>query len=217
MPAVARGGGALDLAEMVGFLEQPANLVPYDGEVRLFTDVVVDAAGLLDQLISGLEWRQHRIVVFNRMHDEPRLSAWYGEPESTYTYSGTTLEPLAWREPLVFIKDVCEQLTGAKFNAVLANLYRDGSDSMGWHADDEPELGPSPTIASVSLGAERRFDLRHRRTKETVRIPLPHNSVLVMSGATQSHWLHAVAKTKRVREPRVNLTYRLIFPELSRG
>ena len=197
---------------MVGFLEQPENLLPYDGEVRLFTGVLADADRTLGQLIADLEWKRHRIVVFNRLHDEPRLSAWYGDPESTYSYSGTTLNPLSWKEPLVSIKDVCEEITGTTFNAVLANLYRDGSDSMGWHADDEPELGPSPTIASVSLGAERRFDLRHRRTKETVRVPLPQNSILVMSGETQSHWVHAVAKTKRVREPRVNLTYRLIFP-----
>ncbi len=202
---------------MNGFIPLPENLLPYDGEVRLLTDVFSESDKLLARLIADLEWTQRQIVVFNKLHDEPRLSAWYGDAASVYTYSGITLAPLDWVEPLISIREECEQLSNARFNAVLANFYRDGADSMGWHADDEPELGAAPTIASVSLGAERRFDMRHRQTKEVVRIPLPHNSLLIMSGSCQTHWMHAVARTKRVREPRINLTYRWIHSELSRG
>lgn len=202
---------------MNGFIPLPESLLPYDGEVRLLTDVFAESETLLTQLQEGLEWTQRQIVVFNKLHDEPRLSAWYGDPRSIYTYSGITLEPLRWVEPLIEIRERCEHLSDSRFNSVLANLYRDGADSMGWHADDESELGPTPTIASVSFGAERRFDMRHRQTKEVVRISLPHNSLLIMSGTCQTHWMHAVARTKRVREPRINLTYRWIHPELSRG
>jgi len=186
------------------------NLLPYDGEINLFEDAFDSPDTDLDQLIQGLAWSQQQIVVFNRLHNEPRLSAWYGDPNCSYTYSGITLTPKPWVEPLLTIKKACEELSGAIFNSVLANLYRDGNDSMGWHADNEPELGPNPTIASVSFGAERRFDLRHRISNEKVQIVLPHGSILVMSGETQSHWLHSIAKTKKVREPRVNLTYRMI-------
>ncbi len=184
--------------------------MPYDGEIDLFEDAVDSPDTRLVQLIEGLAWAQQQIVVFNRLHNEPRLSAWYGDPDCSYTYSGITLIPKPWVEPLHTIKKACEELSGTSFNSVLANLYRDGNDSMGWHADNEPELGPNPTIASVSFGAERRFDLRHRISNEKVQIVLPHGSILVMSGETQSHWMHAIAKTKKVREPRVNLTYRMI-------
>lgn len=186
------------------------NLLPYDGEIDLFEDAVDSPDTRLVQLIEGLAWAQQQIVVFNRLHNEPRLSAWYGDPNCSYTYSGITLIPKPWVEPLLTIKKACEELSGAIFNSVLANLYRDGNDSMGWHADNEPELGPNPTIASVSFGAERRFDLRHRISNEKVQIVLPHGSILVISGETQSHWMHSIAKTKKVRKPRVNLTYRLI-------
>ena len=190
--------------------KESRNLLPYDGEIYLFEDAVDSPDTRLVQLIEGLAWAQQQIVVFNRLHNEPRLSAWYGDPDCSYTYSGITLIPKPWVEPLLTIKKACEGLSGTIFNSVLANLYRDGNDSMGWHADNEPELGPNPTIASVSFGAERRFDLRHRISNEKVQIVLPHGSILVMSGETQLHWMHAIAKTKKVREPRVNLTYRMI-------
>lgn len=193
------------------------SLLPYDGELQLAHSAFDTPNELFDQVLLNLHWRQQQIVVFNRSHNEPRLSAWYGDPGCSYTYSGITLQPLRWIEPLLKIKKTCEELCGATFNSVLANLYRDGNDSMGWHADDEPELGPNPTIASVSFGAERRFDLRHKVTKEKVQVILPHGSILIMSGETQAHWMHSIAKTKKVSEPRVNLTYRFINPAISRG
>lgn len=192
-------------------------LLPYDGQVVLHQSVFSKADELFSQLRECIEWEQKQVVVFNRRHNEPRLSAWYGDPDAFYTYSGISLSPIPWVEPLVAIKERCEELTSSKFNSVLANFYRNGDDSMGWHSDDEPELGPHPTIASVSFGAARRFDFRHRRTKEKISVSLPHGSVLVMSGATQSYWQHAIAKTKRVSDPRINLTYRLVTPVLNRG
>lgn len=140
----------------------------------------------------------------------PRLVAFCGEPGMRYRYSGRDHEAAPWTPTLRAILDRLIATTGTRFHTVLCNHYRDGNDAMGRHADDEPELGPAPVIASVSLGAERRFDLRHRSTRETVRTVLPSGSVLVMSGATQRHWVHAVPRQARVREARINLTYRTI-------
>jgi alkylated DNA repair dioxygenase AlkB len=116
---------------------------------------------------------------------------------------------------LSHIMDRCADATHTQFNSVLANLYRDGNDAMGWHADDEPELGREPVIASISLGAERRFDLRHRETKESVSVVLPHGSLLIMSGQSQHQWVHRIARTKKVSEPRINLTFRLTLSSLA--
>lgn len=124
-----------------------------------------------------------------------------------------TLHPTAWIDPILEIKAVCEVISGATFNSVLLNLYRDGDDTVGWHSDDERELGPSPTIASVSLGATRRFDLRHKVTKENVKALLPSGSVLMMTGRTQSEWSHQMPRTKKVMEPRINLTFRQVRHE----
>ena len=199
------------------FRSPESALLPYDGQVALYQSVFAEPDELFIRLRECLKWEQKQVVVFNRRHNEPRLSAWYGDPDAVYAYSGMSLSPIPWVEPLVAIKEKSEALTSSKFNSVLANFYRNGDDSMGWHSDDEPELGPHPTIASVSFGAERRFDFRHRRTKEKISVLLPHGSVLVMSGTTQSYWQHAIAKTKRISDPRINLTYRLVTPELSRG
>ena len=142
----------------------------------------------------------------------PRLSAWYGDPSARYAYSGLSLEPIPWFPVLAEIKAEVEAASGAVFNSVLANLYRDGADSMGWHSDDEPELGERPVIASASFGAIRRFRLRHRHRRELdpVAVPLNHGSLLIMKGDTQSNWKHQIPKTRKVSEPRVNLTFRTI-------
>jgi len=141
----------------------------------------------------------------------PRLIAWYGEPEAVYTYSGVRHVPMPFTPELAVIRARIEELSGAPFNSALANLYRDGRDGMGWHADNEAELGRNPVIASVSLGATRRFTLRHRRRKGlTEALDLEPGSLLVMEGETQHHWLHALPKTTRPVGERINLTYRLI-------
>ncbi|AKF10226.1 alpha-ketoglutarate-dependent dioxygenase AlkB family protein [Sandaracinus amylolyticus] len=146
----------------------------------------------------------------------PRRTAWHGDPGRVYAYSGRTFEPAPWTAPLVEIRDRVEALTGVRFDSVLVNEYRDGRDSMGWHSDDEPELGPHAPddvlIASVSLGAHRRFLLRHRRRGETHELPLGHGDLLVMGGTTQRRWQHSVPKTAKPVGARVSLTFRLVRP-----
>jgi alkylated DNA repair dioxygenase AlkB len=172
-----------------------------------------DADEYLGQFHDGIQWEQHQVKIFGRQVPAPRLSAWYGDPDARYTYSGLALEPLPWTAALRAIKTRIETVTDAHFNSVLLNLYRNGSDSMGWHSDDEPELGNTPTIASLSLGDERRFLLRHKRRKDLdpIELPLQHGSLLLMRGATQTHWKHQVPKTKRPVALRLNLTFRRII------
>ena len=187
-----------------------ANLLPYDGTAVLHTSAVPDADSLFERLRSEIPWADHQVFVFGRWVQQPRLTAWFGDSDQPYHYSGNSLQAHQWTPDLLSIRGICEQLSGSTFNSALANLYRNGSDSIAWHADDEPELGTDPVIASVNLGQERRFDLRHRDTGETVKVPLPHGSVLVMSGPTQHHWLHQVAKSAKALAPRINLTFRMI-------
>ena len=170
-----------------------------------------DAA--LALLQAELDWEQHEIQIFGKQLPCPRLSAWYGDADAGYRYSGLSLSPLPWHGLLAELKQQLLEVSGQAFNSVLANLYRDGSDSMGWHADNEPELGQNPVIASISLGAERRFLLRHRRKKaaEPQELLLQHGSLLVMAGTTQHYWRHSLPKTARAMGPRINLTFRKIL------
>lgn len=172
-----------------------------------------EADSLLDNLIRNVNWHQPEISIFGRRVKSPRLSAWYGDPGAVYRYSGTVNQPLPWLNSLRSLKRSLETYTGNNFNSVLLNLYRDGDDAMGWHADDEPELGPHPTIASVSLGSTRRFLMKHRRDRgcPSIKLDLCHGSMLVMSGATQKYWKHSIGRTRARVEPRVNLTFRQIF------
>lgn len=184
-----------------------------DAEVSLLPDAFAEAEAteLFDELRRGIEWRQEDVVIFGRRHPVPRLVAWHGDPGARYTYSGTPHEPLPWTPALERVRGRVQALTGCEFNSVLLNLYRDGRDGMGWHADDEPELGPNPVIASVSLGAVRRFCLRHRQRRgQKVDISLPNGSLLLMSGATQHHWVHSVPKTAVAVGERINLTFRRV-------
>ena len=171
-----------------------------------------EADHFMQQLLDGIAWQQHHVVVFGRRLPAPRLSAWHGSAEAHYAYSGLALEPRPWTEPLLALKARIEAAAAAPFNSVLLNQYRDGRDSMGWHSDDEPELGASPTIASLSLGGTRRFLLRHKRRRDRapVEIPLGHGALLIMRGPTQAHWQHQVPKTRRPCGLRLNLTFRRI-------
>jgi alkylated DNA repair dioxygenase AlkB len=170
------------------------------------------ASTLFGALRDGLPWERHRITVYGRTLDAPRLSCWIGD--AAYTYSGTRFEPHPWPAALAEVRERLEDELDAGFNSVLANLYRDGNDRLGFHRDSEPELGPEPLIASISLGATRRFRLREREGRGSYGIDLEHGSLLVMAGATQRNWLHAVPPTARAVGPRINLTFRRVLPGL---
>lgn len=156
-------------------------------------------------------WRQELIKMYGKVHPVPRKTAWYGDGFN-YTYSGIVCNPEPWTKELLDIKRVIEHfLPGERFNSVLLNLYRDGSDKVGWHSDDEPELGLNPIIASVSLGATRRFDLKHKTVPDQkFQVELTSGSLVVMCGTLQHHWLHQIPVQKRVEQPRINLTFRTI-------
>ncbi|QFU77708.1 alpha-ketoglutarate-dependent dioxygenase AlkB [Halioglobus maricola] len=166
----------------------------------------------MELLLAQTPWRQESITVYGKTHLQPRLLAWYGEPAAVYRYSGKTHQPLPWTDQLDGLRRRMEALAGTPFNSVLLNYYRDGRDSMGLHADDEPELGPEPVIASLSLGEERALYFRHKRDKQArgLDVSLPHGSVLLMSGATQRYWKHGIRKLRRDCGPRLNLTFRLV-------
>ena len=184
-------------------------------EIRLFScpGIVPSPDVLLDALIAETPWRQERISLFGKSHLQPRLVAWYGDPDASYRYSGLTLEPLPWTVQLQALKSRVESLAGASFNSVLLNYYRDQDDAMGLHADDEPELGPQPVIASLSLGETRTlvFKHRHDRAIKPVKIPLSSGSLLIMQGDTQANWKHGINRQAAPCGPRVNLTFRRIL------
>ena len=192
-----------------------------DGDVRFIADFLTrpQSDAYFAELLNLVDWSQHIIRIRGREVASPRLSAWYGDPDAHYSYSGLSLEPRPWLPVILELKTRIEAACNEAFNGVLLNLYRDGADSIGWHSDDEPELGERPVIASLSLGATRRFRLRHRRRKELepVAIDLESGSLLIMEGDTQRFWKHQVPKSKRVTEPRVNLTFRNIWREPPRG
>ena len=171
-----------------------------------------EADALLAGLTAEVAWEQRAIRMFGQQLPQPRLTAWYGDPAARYTYSGLTWEPRPWTPALHALRQRLEAATRTRFNSVLLNRYRDGRDSMGWHSDDEPELGPAPAIASLSLGATRRFRLRPRAglAHAPFGLDLPHGSLLLMRGPTQHHWQHALPKTARPVGERLNLTFRWV-------
>ncbi len=186
-----------------------------DAELILFerVDLGCEPRELLQRLIEDTPWRAENITLFGKTYPQPRLLAWYGDENAHYTYSGICHQPLPWTGPLLRLRDTAQALAGSHFNSVLLNYYRDQRDSMGLHADDEPELGPEPVIASLSLGAERKLVFQHRRREfDNVSLVLPSGSLLVMRGATQRNWKHGIRKLTRPCGPRLNLTFRRVIP-----
>lgn len=166
---------------------------------------------LLVALLHDIPWEVHRIRMFGRWVDSPRLSCWMGDPDARYRYSGADFQPHSWSELLLPVRDRLQDALDARFNSVLLNRYRNGADSMGWHSDDEPELGHAPVIASLSLGASRRFLLRRRDNHANkIAYLLGHGDLFVMDGATQRYVQHALPKVLHQESERINLTFRLI-------
>ncbi|WP_194757515.1 alpha-ketoglutarate-dependent dioxygenase AlkB family protein [Aliidiomarina indica] len=168
-----------------------------------------DADRLFDSLRTELPWQQGDVKLFGKVYKTPRLQSWHGDTGIRYTYSNVELQAHNWTPSLSELRNRLLSLD-IETNSVLANFYRDGKDSMGWHRDNEPELGKEPLIASVSLGAERDFILRHRGNQQRHVIRLEHGSLLIMAGTTQHYWEHALPKRMRVDTPRINLTFRQI-------
>lgn len=163
------------------------------------------------ELLKTTEWKQEHIHLYGKELAMPRLTAWYGDEGKAYRYSGRTFEPTPWTPVLQRLKAAIEPVCGITFNSVLLNQYRTGQDSVSWHADNEPELGINPVIASLSFGDTRTFQLKHRKDrKQKHLIELTHGSLLVMRGPTQHHWLHQIPKTSVEKGPRINLTFRVI-------
>lgn len=183
-----------------------------DGWLDLIPDFLTpdESAEILNHCIYQLPLEQGKIKLFGKEHFIPRLESFLSENGKDYGYSGKRLTTHPFDQPILNLKDRIEKATGHSFNSVLINFYRDGKDSNGWHADNEPELGYDPTIASLSLGATRRFDLQHVSSGNKLSLDLINGSLLIMGGALQRHWKHRIPKQLRVKEGRINLTFRYI-------
>ena len=186
-----------------------------DGELHLHDGFFApaEADALFEGLKTNIPWRQEPIVLFGKEIMQPRLTAWVADPGVSYAYSGITMQPHPWTDELQRIKTKIESCSPVAFNSVLLNYYRDGQDSMGWHQDQERELGPNPVIGSVSFGATRPFQLQHKSRKDLARVdvPLTHGSFLLMQGATQHCWRHRIPNTQKPLGPRINLTFRNVL------
>ena len=192
--------------------------IPLDmpgGDVKYYPNFFTNktASILFESLKSSIKWQQDRIKVYGKEHLQPRLTALYGDNNLTYSYSNITMTPHLFNDDLLHIKKAVEKQSNAVFTTCLLNLYRNGDDSNGWHADNEKELGPEPIIASVSLGEDRWFHFKHKTDKNLrKKIVLQHGSLILMKGRTQENWLHQIPKSKKINKPRINLTFRIIAP-----
>lgn len=188
------------------------NLAPKDGELYYLPEFIppAECSGWFQRLRGELGWEEEVATIMGRRMSLPRLVCWHGEEGAVYRYSGLTHYPKPWTDALLELKRRVEGAAGRGFNSVLGNLYRDGQDSMGWHADKEKSLGENPFIASLSLGAERLFKIRHNQSGETLDLLLGDGSLLLMGGSLQHHWRHCVPKTQKPAGPRINLTFRNI-------
>ena len=173
----------------------------------------VESNSYFEQLAAIIPWSQSDIRIAGKLIPIPRLQCWIADPALKYTYSGVSMVPEPWLEPVLEIKSIVERVSGFSFNSALANYYRDGNDSVAWHSDDEPELGLNPTVASVSFGAVRPFELKHkfRLDLTKIRLMVQGGSLLLMGGTIQNNWLHQIPKVRSLKEPRINLTFRSII------
>lgn len=186
------------------------NLLPYDGIVNDFGLILSpsEADTFFEVILANTAWQSDEAMIFGKHIITKRKVAWYGDKEYIYHYSGTRKHSLPWTNPILALKEIVEKKMALTFNSCLLNLYHSGEEGMAWHADDEKSLGENTIIASLSLGAERKFSFRHKKTRETISLVLAHGSLLVMKGETQTYWQHCLPKSARVKKPRINLTFR---------
>jgi alkylated DNA repair dioxygenase AlkB len=188
------------------------NLLPQNGIVNYFDRIMSkdQADDFYHKLLANIEWKNDQSMMFGKLIETKRKVGWYGQYPFEYTYSKITKKALPWTVELEKLKAICEKQTGQTYNSCLLNLYHNGSEGMGWHSDGEKELKKDGSIASMSFGAVRKFTFKHRETAEKVEVVLEHGSLLEMAGTCQTHWLHRLPPTKKVTQPRINLTFRTI-------
>lgn len=204
----------LELLEPSGADAAPVVVERPGLRLRHWRGWLAQTESVCEALRQEVPWRQERITLWGQTHPLPRLTCWMADPGCSYTYSGLRNAPTAWTEAVAHLRSLVEAQAGCRFNSLLLNLYRDGRDRMGWHADDEPELDPEAPIASLSLGATRAFHLRPRRPidgqRPTLSLELGDGDLLLMDPPTQRHWLHQLPPRLRIQEARLNLTFRLV-------
>ncbi len=191
-------------------LKNPINIIHQDG-IALYHEKVISGEQikpLYDELLNNINWENERVVMFGKEIITKRKVAFYSDPSIAYTYASKTKIGLPWGDPLIKLKNMVESVTKQAYNACLLNLYHNGEEAMGWHCDNEKEIVANSSIASLSIGATRKFSFKHKVTKETISIQLENGSLLEMKGTIQSHWLHALPKSKKITESRINLTFR---------
>jgi len=188
----------------------PFDVLPSDGEAIYHGPIFdhSDANEFFQTLLAEIPWRHDEAIMFGKRIVTDRKVAWFGDENYSYTYSGHKHVALKWTDSLLAIKAVVEKIADYTYNFCLLNLYEDGTQGVGWHHDSEKSLGKNANISSVSFGAERRFDFRHKQSREKESIILEHGSLLIMRGSTQSNWQHQIPKTKKITSPRINLTFR---------
>lgn len=188
------------------------NLLPHNGDVQYYRKIfdAQKANRYFEKLMDTVEWKNDEAVIFGKLIATKRKVAWYGDIPFEYTYSNKTKTALPWTKELLELKTVVENQTGETFNSCLLNLYHDGTEGMAWHSDGEKDLKKDGAIASLSFGTTRKFSFKHKETKKTISVNLEHGSLLVMAGKTQTHWLHRLPPAKRIKTPRINLTFRTI-------
>lgn len=190
----------------------PINILPYDGDVIYYGHLLTEkqAKQYYDTLLNDIAWQHDEAVIYGKRIVTKRKVAWYGNEQYEYTYSRTTKTALLWTPVLLELKDMVEKTCNTKFNSCLLNLYHDGDEGMAWHSDDEKALGKNTVIGSLSFGAVRKFSFKHKQTGEKKDIILDNGSLLAMQGTTQTHWLHRLPKSTKIKHPRINLTFRNI-------
>ena len=188
------------------------NLLPQDGTVHYFGKIfsTAEADHYLANLLQTIDWKNDESFIYGKLITTKRKVAWYADNHFEYKYSGIIKKAMPFTKELLAIKKIVETTTGEVFNSCLLNLYHNGEEGMGWHSDAEKELKKNGAIASISFGAQRKFLLRHKQTKETVEVPLENGSLLLMKDVTQTHWVHRLPTTKKVFTPRINLTFRTV-------